>query len=247
MSMLRYAGLLCVAVVALFVGSVFATRSVRVVDVSRPRAVASAASELPSPQAAGEANAEEIGAEAVVVVTTTPPGAVLVLDGRMLSLRSPARMPVTAGDVHTLIARAPGHPGIAERFALESGEEATFEIDLRRKTHVTFKHAAPPAAHAEHAAPQTPAAYVAAPAPAPAPSPSPSAPAADGTLVLASSPWCTITVDGEPRGTTPLSIKLKPGAHEIVLANTEFKIKRTLPVEIAPNQTLRKSLDFAPE
>jgi hypothetical protein len=68
-----------------------------------------------------------------------------------------------------------------------------------------------------------------------------------GTLVIASSPWCTVTVDGQARGTTPLDLKLKSGAHEVVLANPEYKIKRTLAIEIEPNQTVRKSLDFAPE
>jgi hypothetical protein len=73
------------------------------------------------------------------------------------------------------------------------------------------------------------------------------APKGDGTLVIASSPWCTVTVDGQARGTTPLNLKLKAGAHEVLLANPEYKIKRTLAVEIEPNQTVRKSLDFAPE
>jgi hypothetical protein len=49
------------------------------------------------------------------------------------------------------------------------------------------------------------------------------------------------------RGTTPLSVKLKAGAHEVVLVNAEFKIRRSLAVEIEAGQTVRKSLDFAPE
>jgi hypothetical protein len=79
------------------------------------------------------------------------------------------------------------------------------------------------------------------------PAAAPAAPRGDGTLVVASSPWCTVTVDGAARGTTPLSLKLKAGPHEVVLANPEYKIKRTLAVEIEPNTTVRKSLDFAPE
>jgi len=66
-------------------------------------------------------------------------------------------------------------------------------------------------------------------------------------LVIASSPWCTVTVDGQARGTTPLSLKLKAGAHDVVLANPEYKIRRSLSVDIEANQTVRKSLDFAPE
>jgi len=66
-------------------------------------------------------------------------------------------------------------------------------------------------------------------------------------LVIATSPWCTVSVDGQAKGTTPLSVKLKSGSHEVVLVNTEYKIRRALAVEIEANQTVRKSLDFAPE
>jgi hypothetical protein len=47
------------------------------------------------------------------------------------------------------------------------------------------------------------------------------------------------------RGQTPLSVKLKAGKHTVVLTNQEFKIRRDLPVQIMPNETLRKKLDFA--
>jgi hypothetical protein len=42
-------------------------------------------------------------------------------------------------------------------------------------------------------------------------------------------------------------LKLKAGSHAVVLVNAEYKIKRTLEVELEANQTVRKSLDFAPE
>jgi serine/threonine-protein kinase len=90
-----------------------------------------------------------------------------------------------------------------------------------------------------------PAAAKATPPSAPA-SPPPKREGA-GLLVLASSPWCNVSVDGQARGTTPLRLTLPAGAHEVVLANPEYKIKRTLAVEIEPDQTVRKRLDFAPE
>jgi hypothetical protein len=67
----------------------------------------------------------------------------------------------------------------------------------------------------------------------------------EGTLVLASSPWCTVTIDGVDRGPTPVSAKLPAGKHSIVLANPEFKIRRALSVTIQPNEILRKKLEFA--
>jgi hypothetical protein len=75
----------------------------------------------------------------------------------------------------------------------------------------------------------------------------PPAPAGDGTLVLASSPWCNVTVDGVFHGTTPLTLKLAAGAHTVVLSNPEFHIRRTLSVDVEEGRTLRKMLDFSPE
>jgi serine/threonine protein kinase len=189
-------------------------------------------------------------ATAIMEVTTTPAGAILVLDGKTLAERSPARLTVTPGAQHTLLVRTSSHGGVAQRFMLEAGEEAAMELDLRRSQHAAVRRSSAHGVHAA-AAPQQPGAS-ATTIPSPPPSTTPPALAAPkqggmGTLVIASSPWCTVTVDGQARGTTPLDLKLKSGAHEVVLANPEYKIKRTLAIEIEPNQTVRKSLDFAPE
>ena len=54
------------------------------------------------------------------------------------------------------------------------------------------------------------------------------------------------TTDGSKkrRPRTPVSVKLPAGKHTVVLTNPEFKISRTLPVVVLPNQTTRKRLDF---
>jgi serine/threonine protein kinase len=67
----------------------------------------------------------------------------------------------------------------------------------------------------------------------------------EGTLVIATSPWCTVTIDGEGRGPTPVSVKVQAGKHSVVLDNPEFKIHRQLSVVVPPNETVRKKLDFA--
>jgi serine/threonine protein kinase len=186
-----------------------------------------------------------VPATAVMEVTTTPPGATLVLDGATLPQRSPARLDVAAATPHTLLVRDARHPGVAQRFMLEAGEEASMEIDLRRAAHGGGVKRSSPHARASSAAasptPSTP------PAAAPAPSVPPPRKEGEGTLVLASSPWCNVSIDGQARGTTPLNVKLKAGPHQVVLTNGEYKIKRTLAVDIEPGQTARKSLDFAPE
>jgi len=222
-----------------------------------PPAVASGAmpTQLPGPPqlpasaqlaAAAEPAAPAVqAATAIMEVTTRPAGATLILDGTTLRERSPARLTVAAGAQHTLLVRTASHPGVAQRFMLDAGEEAAMEIDLRRSLQHAAVRRSP--AHGAHA----PAAPVATSQPAAA-APPPVAPApprreGDGTLVIASSPWCTVTVDGQARGTTPLSLKLKAGAHDVVLAKPEYKIRRSLSVDIEANQTVRKSLDFAPE
>jgi tRNA A-37 threonylcarbamoyl transferase component Bud32 len=66
----------------------------------------------------------------------------------------------------------------------------------------------------------------------------------EGTLLLASSPWCNVKIDGVDKGPTPISVKLPAGKHTVVLTNPEFKINRSLPVMIMPNETNRKRFDF---
>ncbi len=66
----------------------------------------------------------------------------------------------------------------------------------------------------------------------------------DGTLVIASTPWCNVSVDGDDKGPTPLKLTLPAGKHTVVLSNPEFKITRSLSIMIQPGETLRKKLDF---
>jgi hypothetical protein len=219
-------------------------------------AVAAKPIDVPTPEVTAtvrEVTAPALGPTATVEVVTAPPGATLVLDGTTLPDKSPARLTVTPGVPHLLAVRAAGRPGVAQRFQLDAGEEATIEIDLRRAA----AHAAAtavkrgsiltgPIGTMGGARTHAGAATIPATMPMLAP-PGPAPPKGDGNLVLASSPWCNVTIDGQARGTTPLNLKLKAGSHEVVLANPEFKIKRTLAVDIEPNQTVRKSLDFAPE
>jgi hypothetical protein len=66
----------------------------------------------------------------------------------------------------------------------------------------------------------------------------------EGTLVLATTPWCEVAIDKVAHGTTPLTTKLAAGNHVLMLTNNEFHVRRTLTVTIEANQVLRKKLDF---
>jgi hypothetical protein len=212
------------------------------VEASAVRA-AVAPTELPTPKVEEE-GAAATEATAAMEVVTTPAGATLVLDGKTLAEKSPARVVVAAGVAHTLLVRSTGRAGVAQRFMLDAGEDATMEIDLRRSAHAAVKktRVARAAATVAPTVTERPA-----PTPTPTQTPTTSQKVGEGSLVIASSPWCEVSVDGVRRGTTPLSVKLKAGAHEVVLVNAEFKIRRSLAVEIEAGQTVRKSLDFAPE
>jgi serine/threonine-protein kinase len=195
--------------------------------------------ELPAPPV------DDSSATGSVQVNTTPAGATLVLDGRTLPQRSPARLEgVVTGGEHTLQIRLGGYSSVAQRFQLDGGEEATLDIDLRRNGHASLHRA-----HEARALPKPAAVAAKAPVAAPvttAPAPAPARAEGEGTLVIASSPWCNVTIDGQARGTTPVSVKVKSGAHEVVLSNAEFHIKRSLELAVEPGQTVRKKLDFAP-
>jgi hypothetical protein len=64
-------------------------------------------------------------------------------------------------------------------------------------------------------------------------------------LVVATSPWCRVIVDGTDRGATPTEIKLPAGVHSVLLSNPEFHINRQMSVDIKPGATVRKRFDFA--
>lgn len=62
--------------------------------------------------------------------------------------------------------------------------------------------------------------------------------------MLATTPWCEVTIDKVAKGTTPLTTKLPAGTHTVVLSNSEFHVKRTVTLTVLPDQTLRKRYDF---
>ncbi len=65
-----------------------------------------------------------------------------------------------------------------------------------------------------------------------------------GRLVLASSPWCRVSIDGVDHGPTPLRVNLPAGSHVVELTNPDYHIARRLVVVVHADETVRKSLDF---
>jgi hypothetical protein len=165
----------------------------------------------------------------IIKIATTPPGATLFLDGKKLDAVSPVTVDaIAAGKSHVLLATLSGHWDALTSFTLADNEVRPIAIKLRESAH-----------HARKLQPIVPLKSAKAAAPAPT-----AGLEGEGMLLLASSPWCNVSIDGVSKGPTPVSVKLRAGKHTVVLSNPEFKISRTLPVLIMPNQTLRKRLDF---
>ena len=121
-------------------------------------------------------------------------------------------------------------PAIAERFPIR---QRLFAFKLRVHSGVEHKAVAAHAKTHDDARPR-----------ASAPAPAPVKLEGEGTLLLASSPWVNVKIDGQDKGPTPLRVTLQAGKHTVLLSNPEFKINRSMPVMILPNETLRKKLDF---
>jgi len=62
-----------------------------------------------------------------------------------------------------------------------------------------------------------------------------------GVLTVNLNPWASVTVDGRPRGTTPLRLVLAEGEHRVVLDNADHERHRTLSVEVNAAEATRIS------
>ncbi|HEX9187396.1 MAG TPA: PEGA domain-containing protein [Vicinamibacteria bacterium] len=100
--------------------------------------------------------------------------------------------------------------------------------------------------------PSAPTPEPALPNPAPADAPPAAEPpaaaaarSADGWLLVVVRPWADVSVDGVPRGQTPLArIPLPPGPHAVLLTHPDYQ-PWPRRVTIEPGQTLRLSVELA--
>lgn len=66
-----------------------------------------------------------------------------------------------------------------------------------------------------------------------------------GVLRINSLPWAQVSIDGELVGTTPQrNIQLSPGRHKVKLVNPDLGMSKGFSIEIAPGQTLTKSVSM---
>ena len=62
-----------------------------------------------------------------------------------------------------------------------------------------------------------------------------------GVLTVNLNPWASVTVDGRPRGSTPLRLVLAEGEHRVVLDNADHERHRALSVEVSAGEAARIS------
>ncbi|HEY2746925.1 MAG TPA: PEGA domain-containing protein, partial [Polyangia bacterium] len=138
-------------------------------------------------------------------------------------------------------------PETAAEAKTEPKASAPVAAKSGKRTHKPARHAATasPTVASEPPVREAPKPLAAIQSPdAKRPEPAPVKLEGEGTLLLASSPWCNVKIDGVDKGPTPVSVKLQAGKHTVLLSNPEFKINRSLPVMILPNETTRKRFEF---
>jgi hypothetical protein len=71
-------------------------------------------------------------------------------------------------------------------------------------------------------------------------------PVGEGILMISSKPPCEIYIDGTPTGllTPQRSIKLPAGKHKVTLVNAAEKIKKTIAIQISPDQPTKVIQDL---
>ncbi|MBX3192543.1 MAG: serine/threonine protein kinase [Labilithrix sp.] len=157
----------------------------------------------------------------VVEVSVSPEGLspVFTLDGKSVS--GPRIEGVTSGVSHKLVVNAPGYVDQTVTFTGSAMETKRLDVALEKAPE---KHVVP----------------VVRPTGPSGPAPQPPQPAGSGKLnVGASGGWCNVTVDGAPRGATPVAgIELSAGSHRVTCTTAEGKTQ-TATVNVPADGTAR--------
>ncbi len=158
--------------------------------------------------------------EALLVVTTDPPTARLIHQGRTYDTGSPYELRVPAGRVAFRVAKT-GFESAEREVPLRGGAATEVSVALSRERQVTST----PMRSTE----MTP--------------PVPSGP--PGTLTFDARPWCNVSIDGQSVGQTPIvNRSIQAGSHRITCTNPELGVTRNLTVDVAPGAPTRRRIDL---
>jgi serine/threonine-protein kinase len=153
-----------------------------------------------------------------LAVTPKIPGLVVLLDGQAINGTNATG--VTSGDQHKLVVGAAGYVDQAFTFIATPQETKHFDVVLVKETH-----------HVHHGGGLSPDSTGTTPSPVPA---------GTGKLNVGASPgWCDVTVDGVPRGATPVAgLELPAGSHRVVCKPPDGPAMSTT-VTVSPDSPTR--------
>lgn len=210
----------------------------------KARAVRTASSRTQQPREEAPAASAEAPRNGLLLVTSTPPGLTVLVDGKAVDL-TPARLPLRAGTYR--VALAQGERRLTEE-TVELGEEDVRSLNRDLTAELAPPPARPaPAAPVQVAAPApapvsppvVPPAAVTEPVPARTPAPtSVAAVAAKGDLnVTSPSLYGEVWINNRPYGFPPVLAQGLPAGPARVEVRVNGVVKRKLTVEVEPGRS----------
>jgi serine/threonine-protein kinase len=177
-----------------------------------------------------------------LVVESSPPGASILIDGKLREERAPATIATPEGD-HTVEVALAGHRPWRRSVTLGAGETLRVEaaLQLLASTARPRRDAGAPELARDGLSARDRSSRV---SPDLRRGPEPAV-ASVGTLHLATRPWATIYHGKRRLGDTPLvGVKLPAGSVKLTAVNDEEKIRISFTVQIKKGQILRQQVDL---
>nr|WP_242593090.1 PEGA domain-containing protein [Corallococcus exiguus] len=199
---------------------------------------------VPREQQAQQAAPQEDAKGGLLLVTSTPPGLVVMVDGRAVDM-TPARLPVSAG-AHRVVLAQGDRRLYEETVEVDADSVRSLNRDLSAElTPPTPKPtvaqvaavvpASPPAAGGPAASPRDPE-----PTKPPEPSVAKAAVAQRGDLEVTSPGlYGEVWINGRPYGFPPISAQALPSGPAKVEVRVNGEVKRRMTVEVEPGRSTR--------
>jgi hypothetical protein len=209
----------------------------------RTRAAKLAAARAAREQQAAQAAPQEEARGGLLLVTSTPPGLVVMVDGKALDL-TPARLPVSAGTHRVVLAQ--GDRRLYEE-TVDVDADAVRSLNRDLSAELTPAAPKPAVAPVVAAVPASPPATSAMPAAAPRteeptippePSVAKAAVAQRGDLEVTSPGlYGEVWINGRPYGFPPISAQALPSGPARVEVRVNGEVKRRMTVEVEPGRS----------
>jgi eukaryotic-like serine/threonine-protein kinase len=201
--------------------------------------------------------ADAVDGRIVAVSFISEPSGAEVVIARGQERRSLGPTPVDAqvdvsGDRWTVEMRLEGHHPWSGPLTVPAGRDSLALSASLKPSEAVAVQPAPQAA--PRPAPTRPVTTMATSAPKPAPkpqaspAPSPAATSGTGKLTLNTKPASEVLLDGQSIGHTPImNYTVSAGRHTITFVNEQFGVRKSVPVTVGADESVRKILDLTQE